>query len=351
MSNNPLLVAALSYHRRGLCALPAKRAEKRPDAGLWSRFKTERPTEPQLRVWFSPPSPPDAICLVGGKSSGGLEILDFDVAGELFLPWKALVDGRAPGLVDRIPRERSINGGYHLPYLVAEPVPGSMTLARRLIHADGPEQIIYRRKPYTPTRGQDGRWYITVTLIETKGQGGIIICAPTQGYEVIHSDLAAPPTISPQERDILLTAAWELDEMPAPAAPSPQPIIAQEPCGRPGDDFNQRGDVRPYLLRHGWQLLRDGDNSYWRRPGKSRGNHSATLKNGVFFIFSSSAHPFEPGRSYGPFHTYALLEHGGNFSAAASALAELGFGAIPDDTDVDLSSFLAKVPNRSGRKE
>jgi putative DNA primase/helicase len=73
--------------------------------------------------------------------------------------------------------------------------------------------------------------------------------------------------------------------------------------------------------------------TYWRRPGKGGRGCSATTgycrgKDGtdLLYVFSSNAHPFEPGRAYGRFAAYALLEHGGDYGAAAKALAAQGFG-------------------------
>jgi len=109
-------------------------------------------------------------------------------------------------------------------------------------------------------------------------------------------------------------------------------------AGRPGDDFNDRGDVRDLLVRHGWTLARSGENEYWRRPGKDSGS-SATLKDRVFYVFSSNAAPFEPQRAYAPFTVYALLEHGGDYAAAAAMLRVRGFGQPPEITGVDLSAF------------
>jgi putative DNA primase/helicase len=67
---------------------------------------------------------------------------------------------------------------------------------------------------------------------------------------------------------------------------------------------------------------------YWRRPGKNEG-HSATTNfanNGLLHVFTSSAPPFEADTSYAPFMAYALLEHGGDFKAAAQALQLEGYG-------------------------
>jgi hypothetical protein len=49
---------------------------------------------------------------------------------------------------------------------------------------------------------------------------------------------------------------------------------------------------------------------------------------GVFYVFSTNAHPFQPGRAYDLFGAYALLEHAGQYSEAARALRRLGFGDV-----------------------
>ncbi|HQL55792.1 MAG TPA: DUF3987 domain-containing protein, partial [Phycisphaerae bacterium] len=100
-----------------------------------------------------------------------------------------------------------------------------------------------------------------------------------------------------------------------------------------------RGQVRAILAAHGWTLVKGGENEYWRRPGKTSGS-SATLRGGVFYVFSSNAAPFEPNRGYPPFAVYALLEHAGDFAQAATALRQIGYGApAQPDPEVDLSKL------------
>ena len=133
-----------------------------------------------------------------------------------------------------------------------------------------------------------------------------------------------------------LFAAWALNEAIPAAETSAGPT---EMCGRPGDEFNDRGDIRQLLVRHGWKCVSGGENEHWRRPGKEQG-WSATLKDRVFYVFSSNAAPFEPNHPYAPFAVYALLEHQGDFALAASALRDEGFGGDSNDSDVDLSHII-----------
>ena len=186
------------------------------------------------------------------------------------------------------------------------------------------------------------QWHVPLTLIETRGEGGLFLCAPTPGYELMQGDFADLPVLTEAERELLLEAAWALNERVGNVVSGGSPAAPTDD-GRPGDDFNQRGDVRDVLRRHGWTLAKPGENEYWRRPGKTSG-WSATLKDKVFYVFSSSAAPFEPQQTYSPFAVYTLLEHGGDYGAAAAALRLDGFGGNGDDNDVDLSGIIGTTP-------
>ena len=94
------------------------------------------------------------------------------------------------------------------------------------------------------------------------------------------------------------------------------------------------------LERHGWTHVGGSKgNEHWRRPGKADGM-SATFSpsHRTLYVFSSNAPPFEPDRAYTPFSIFTMLEHGGDYHAAASALAALGMGSEPD-YGVDLSQW------------
>ena len=127
-----------------------------------------------------------------------------------------------------------------------------------------------------------------------------------------------------------IVAAVSLDERPLPEERvSRPPPPATAAAGRPGDDYNARGDVREVLVRHGWTHVRAvGPNEHWRRPGKDKGV-SATIRacNGVdvLYVFSTST-PFEAGQGYSPYQALAILDHGGDYSAAAAALRKAGYG-------------------------
>ncbi|HQL76545.1 MAG TPA: DUF3987 domain-containing protein, partial [Phycisphaerae bacterium] len=336
--------------------------EKRPAVGRWKQYQKRLPTGVELSAWMA--NNPDAVCILCGQASGNAEILDFDAGGELFDRWCAKVRTAAPGLLERLVLSRTQSDGRHAFYCCQAPVSGNLKLAQR----KAGEKV--------------------VTLIETRGEGGLFLCAPTAGYQILQGDLADPPVLTEAERDVLLQAAWELNEYLPPVVdgpkmsadvgqvgassadngglsaenaspgdcPSNNPIVGQTgplsvgQCGRrpdnadrPGDDFNTRGDVRAVLNNAGWTLVRSGENEYWRRPGKASG-WSGTLKDRVFYVFSANAAPFEPNRAYSAFSVYTLLNHGGNFEQAARSLRLSGYGgdcSTDIHAGVDISGILA----------
>ncbi len=333
-----MIETARAYLSAGLCPLPAILAEKRPNLSGWKQYQKRRPTEHQLRQWFTDSQP---ICLLTGAVSGNLELLDFDCEGELFTPWVELVNAEAPGLLERLVIERSQSGGRHVVYRCEAAIPGNLKLAQRIVPAPNDQELVIFGKRYRPRRVGD-RYEVACTLIETRGEGGLFLCAPTPGYVLEQGIIESLPVLTEAERNILIEAAWALNEAIPPAETS---AGSTEMSGRPGDEFNERGDLRALLERHGWTCVRRAENECWRRPGKDRG-WSATLRDRVFYVFSSNAAPFESNRAYSPFAVYSLLEHQGDFARAASALRDEGFGsdALADGTGgVDISALVANL--------
>jgi hypothetical protein len=101
------------------------------------------------------------------------------------------------------------------------------------------------------------------------------------------------------------------------------------------DDFASRTDWPEILVPHRWSLERelpDGE-LRWTRPDKGGGVSATTGHKGrdILHNFSGNAEPFKPGENYTKFQAYALLNHGGDLSAAARALYRQGFGTRQAD--------------------
>ena len=310
---------ARNYLASGLCVLPAVAADKRPALPGWRAYQERLPTEKEVEAWFA--NNHGALCLVAGAASGNLECIDFDAGGECFGPWKNLVP---PDLFGRLVVERTPSGGFHAVYRAEEPVEGNLKLA---------------------TGERNGK---RTTLVETRGEGGLFLCAPSPGYHLVQGAFGSVPTISAEERRVLLEAARTLSEASGPVQPAhhPAPTSSSTFDERPGDAYN--GDAAAFcglLERHGWRYLgKKGENESWQRPGKSGNGLSATYNGVNFHVFSSNADPFPPGFNGSPFTVYALLEHGGDATAAAKDLLAQGYGKTADPcAGVDLSGILKQV--------
>jgi hypothetical protein len=243
--------------------------------------------------------------MVAGAVSGNLTIIDFDTkyrGQDLYAQYCAGVQDCAPGLLARLPCVQSPSGGWHL-YLRAPLVGHSEKLARK---------------------GKD-------TWIETKAEGGYALAPRSAGYRTVRGTLAEIPTIAAEEWELLLNCARSFD---APRdAPAGRHYRTTE---KPGQVFNLRhslDDMERWLTEAGWRVvdvLADGTRRL-RRPGKERGI-SATLGQGglrSFYVFSSNAAPFEPAEGYSAFGILTQLQFGGDYAAAARALAQDGYGGTP----------------------
>ena len=353
--------AAKRYLAAGICALPASRAGKSPYPIKWREFQTRRPGERELANLFGENKTHDAVCILTGAISGGLEMLDFDRKGAAYELWreKVMALPGGPELLERIPVERSQSGGYHLywkcPALIPSATeapaagkqkkkefPGNMVFAEYKPTADEAAEYIRAEAAKGGKQGETARKKVEAgdgykALIETRGEGGLSICAPSEGYTPVHGSLEAIPTITPEERELLLGEAYSFDEKPLDLLSIVQAKRTRKPGDRlrPGDDYSSREDVTEkaveLLTEFGWMecgksKCKGADCTQFTRPGKSSGASASLFSNGAFHVFSTSADPFEGGKSYSPFEVYALLKHGGDFSAAAEALRKEGYG-------------------------
>lgn len=300
------------YADTELCIVPTHFGEKRPALISWTEYQKVRPTSDQLREWFAPEKARDGMGFICGRVSGGLEVLDFDKQGQEFPAWAESVKKRYPDLYSRLVIERSCSGGKHV-YYKCEVVSGGQNLAME-----------------TKTN----------KLIECKGEGSFIKCAPSEGYELEQGDFDSIPVITIDEREFLISAARcrnqyveedRTEYMQNIPVTGEKTTAGENGTLRPGDDFNVRGDFRALLKSLGWKPergVRADGNQHWTRPGKPKGT-SATLKNfgGVelFYIFTSST-DLENYKAYTPFQFLTLEKFGGNFREAAKWLGSEGFG-------------------------
>lgn len=316
-----LLAAALRAHAAGLCVVPPREdGSKRPDASEWKSRQHERPTEAELRALYA--NGRTGLGLVCGAVSGGLELLEFEDR-ETWNTYQARVeDAGLSHLLARLEEgylEDAPRGGVHVLSYTAEPA--STKLARRL---KLPEE----------QRDPDDK---IATLIETKGEGGFTIVAPSHGgvhpsgrpYVLVQGGFDTIASLTAEERESLHEVARSFDQLGPQKSTESIDRAATERGTRPGDDFNARTSWAELLEPAGWvRVCERAGLTYWRRPGKAVGISATTGLRGdadLLWVFTTSS-VFESERGYGRFGAYALLHHGGDHAAAARTLAAQGFG-------------------------
>lgn len=344
--SDTLIETALSYLQAGLSIIPTGQ-DKRPTLPEWTPYQREKATPEQVKTWFS--NGTHNIAVIGGAVSGNLEVLDFDFRAEALKEWSQTVGEQAPGLFSKLIFEKSPKG-VHMAYRVqGMNIPGNSKLARKAVEVAGPGEHLFQGKTLQAQQ-VSGKWVIIPAVIETRGEGGYCLIYPSRGYDLKQGSFADPPTITPEEREILIEAARACNSFHPPQEVN-QGLSSNHQGGKlPGQEYDERGDLRELLSKHGWTKKGNGTDGRekWARPGKENGKaSSATLTDGkILYVFSSNAHPFEPGRAYGPFGVYALLEHKGDFQTATKALAAQGYGTKSQQPEQQRRGFVIMTTNQ-----
>ena len=309
-----LLELALSYARGGLSLVPCDHRTKRPADALlprdpegkatWAPFQVQPADEATIREWFTRGC--QAVATVGGKVSGGLLIIDFDVAG-FFEKWSVEVGKLGEGLaVQKTGRD---GGGYQVWFRC--PDPGRST-----------------KLAWVPDESEEsGR----KCAVETKAEGGYAVAPGSlhpsgRRYTRLLGDFANIPTIPQTQADALLAAARKLDEAPLTRREMEARETAAKTCnkyqgecngqGSVIDGYNERVTIEAALESHGY--TRSG--TRWKRPGGK--SPSVAVKDGRSFHHSSND-ALSNGYWRRPFDFLCTLDQGGDCRGAVKAAAEL----------------------------
>ncbi|NUR67032.1 MAG: hypothetical protein HOQ47_14825 [Streptomyces sp.] len=352
-----MLDTARELHDAGLCVLPVKAdGSKAPDVRSWTQYKTVRSTPEEHDRWFGD-GRRTGIGVVTGAVSGNIELIEFEGRaveeglldevtelaensglGEL---WQAVTTGWA----DKSPSE-----GVHFKVIVkGRPAAGNTKLASRLAREDeytDQERQRLREKPNSK---------IVRVLIETRGEGGFVVIAPSHGrthpsgkpYVRLSGGPSTMAVVGPEDLEAVYALCRAVDAMPqeekAKTAPRPKREL---PPGavRPGDDFESKADWTEIIGDEFDALFTRGQTTYWRRKGKSRGISATTgyaKDRDRLYVFSTST-VFEAEVPYDKFAAYTLLTQGSTsaaaFKRAAAELGRRGYGSQPDRRRLTLVS-------------
>ena len=364
---NETLEAALKLSQASYSFIPVRLdGSKAPALKEWKSYQKKSPTDDEILEWFDSTNPP-GIGIIHGSYSGGSEAVDVDDPA-LVKAFEKRLEEVAPGLLSKLIIVKTPRPGRHYYYTLdpsdflrydekrgddEEPAKrGNQVLAERRVdvadndlpHKDGgsiDEEALKRDGIRKDEKGH----YLIKTLIETRGEGGYTI-APgspakthTTGrpYELLQGslDLAGKQAIrlTFDERATLLEVAHSFNEYINPKNLVSIPRKAKREDGdiRPGEAYDQSPEAFAKTLAilesHGWEHhSNDKHGSLLTRPGKRAGVSARLFDNGVFYVFSSNAQPFDAEQAYTPFAVLAYLEHNGDFSACAKALYADDYG-------------------------
>jgi len=295
---NPEQINTISnYLNCDLSVVPVKK-DKRPPME-WKHLQSDPMVAGEVDGYFTDSW---GVALICGAVSDGLEIIDFDSHGKqierIFERFSS--DEKAAYIFSRhkVYVEKSPSGGYHVCYT-------HECDGRR----DGNKKL--------------AAWENNESMIETRGEGGYCIVAPTEGYVAIQGSIEELPRLSQQERDYLHDLARTFTSYVKPEGATEVDGTGFENTD-PVSWFNWNKDyyAKKLLEDIGWRKLRVDESSgieYWLRPGKEDDSaHSATWgkKHNALYVFSSSATPFEPSTYYTPFQILVKLKFKGNYRGA-----------------------------------
>lgn len=368
-----LAETARVWQQAGVSVIPVlANGTKRP-AVRWGEYQVAAPTLGVIDEWWSN-GHTYGLALICGKVSGNLELVE--------LEGRALSTENLTEVVNRCDElgvgwlwelltgpegysQTSPSGGLHLLYRITDhEVPGNTKLAQNEL-----------RECLAETRGEGGY----VIAAPTSG-----LCHPSgESWDVLAGTPGVVASITWEDRCRLheaIALALNRQTMPGPPSPTtlalpaqpsatnspsptsttqsstylapttthPVPALASptNPPGpglttptslpepnqafttTPGDEYEQRTDWYDILTPHGWQLSHRGAGTerHWTRPGKEiRDGISATTGRANdrdrLYVFSTST-LFPSETPITKFGAYAMLNHGGDFKAAAVALVQ-----------------------------
>lgn len=333
-------VGAVAWHDAGCSVVRVKTDGSKVPEGLWKQYQTHRAERGTIDAWFSNGHP--GVGVICGAVSGNLEMFELErraIDEGILQQFVAECDQLGVGDLWRsltaTCAEASGGGGLHVFFRVPEGVDGNTKLALRPARPD----------EYTNQERELAAQGKTIVrgFIETRGEGGFVVVAPSHGtvhgsgkpYTFIAGNPATIPSITAAQRDLLHIAARACDRMPAPT-PIPEPVLLDHRRDSdgglsPGDDYNARGSWTDILEPQGWtKVWGDRTRTYWRRPGKSTGISAVTggAQGDYFYAWTTSTVlPTEEAMS--KWRVYAVLEHAGDFHAAAKQLKANGYGQSP----------------------
>lgn len=290
------------YLSSGLSIIPVK-ADKRPLIE-WKQYQSTIATE-EVESWTLP------IACVCGAVSGGLICIDFDDKGSAFAEWGKRVKEIIPTIKESLYIQQTPSGGFHVVF-----------------------KSDYKIENKKLAQKKNGK--ITV-LIETRGEGGYFLVAPSSGYVSKSGDITTLKKISEHDAETMILIGESMNEYVQEKTETASKTNKNDIT--PFDDYDLKHDPVDLLLSHGWSIVgKRADKVMLCRPDKKQ-SLSATWNHipGRFYVFSTSTE-FEAQHIYKPSAVYAILNYRGDYVSAAKQLYKDGYGSRHELKPVDIDT-------------
>jgi hypothetical protein len=303
------------YLDAGLIPIPTVVGEKKPLV-MWTEYRDADSIDPEnIRLdWSVHPGSDVSILLTD------VQVIDVDIKNArdksyLYNTFMRAIMAKI-SLNDRIYVEETPSRGLHIWYRPRQMKPSGVIATLVGPDADARGRLV--RRP----------------VVEMLGPGHLCRIFPCQGFMARMGNPANLPTLTDDECEYIERIGLLFNEyVPEVAA---YRASEKKGEGRPGDDYSDNVSIPDFLSmigRHGYEHVKtSGRREYIRRPGARTKNFDCDVlrKERVFMNYSTSVMDFDVGKGYSFFEVYTILEHGGNFAAAAQALADLGYGTHRD---------------------
>ena len=332
-----VLHSALEFLLAGVNVVPVREDGSKAPAGSWKQAQATMTTPEHLVTWATTAQ---GFGIITGKVSGNLEMLELEgraVAAGILDEARELAHKAEIGDIwDKLQStyiEMTPSGGIHWLYRIEGDVPGNTKLAQRPGANDNPE-----------------------CWIETRGEGGFVIVAPSggtvhpSGKPWVRLEGKTPKdivTFTQAERQELHLLFMLFDEMPVQEE-IVRSITTKVTDGNlsPGDDYNARTSWDDILIPAGWKKImqmRSGE-TQWTRPGKDFGISATTgrTESDNLYVFSTSTQ-FEQEKPYSKWAVFTLFNFGSlsedAFKQSTKALRGQGYGSIAVVPNYSLPAF------------
>ncbi|MBK7377321.1 MAG: bifunctional DNA primase/polymerase [Chitinophagaceae bacterium] len=199
--------------------------------------------------------------------SGNLEVIDIDekysLDGNLFKNYKRIISEVNKDLLKKLVVQKTPSGGHHLIYR-CQHIEGNLKLAQRYTTPQEKNQTYLEEiksgatKEVALKRAENDKVRV---LLETRGEGGQIVCYPSKGYEIIYGDYYSIHEITLDERETLINIARQFNEIITESRPDKKVENRKGIKGLSSfDDYNERGDVVSLLEKYGWKIISNKGN-------------------------------------------------------------------------------------------